>query len=72
MAEKQKGRKLTNISIDVAENGFEIRACYEPKKTLSQKAGWIPCSYEEPKKHVATSEAELYAQLKKIIGKTIE
>lgn len=48
MAEKE-GKFHGNI--DEIENGFEI-SCYRDKKpTLSQKAGWIPGSYEPPKRY---------------------
>jgi hypothetical protein len=35
MAEKDKGA-LTSFEVEIAKNGFEIRARYAPKKTLSQ------------------------------------
>ena len=66
MAEKDKGA-LTCISIDIAKNGFEIRASYEPKKTLSQKKGWVPSSYCEPDKYVCNTKAALTAKINEIL-----
>lgn len=66
MAEKDKGN-LTCISIDIAKNGFEIRANYEPKKSLSQKKGWVPSSYCEPDKYVCNSKAALTAKINEIL-----
>lgn len=60
--------KLTCISIDVAKNGFEIRASYEAKKSLSQKKGWVPSSYVEPDKFVATTKAQLVAKINELLG----
>ena len=67
MAEKDKG-KLTRIYISVAKNGFEIEANYEPKKTLSQKKGWVPCGYCEPDKYVVNSKAALTAKVSELLG----
>lgn len=66
MADKDKG-KLTCITIDVAKNGFEIRASYEPKKSLSQKKGWIPSCYVEPDKFVATTKAQLNTKVNELL-----
>ena len=60
--------KLTCITIDVAKNGFEIRASYEPKKSLSQKKGWVPYSYCEPDKFVATTKAALTTKIGELLG----
>ncbi len=60
--------KLTCISIDVAKNGFEIRASYEAKKSLSQKKGWVPSGYVEPDKFVATTKAQLVTKLNELLG----
>lgn len=50
MSEKKNEQKL-HVSIDQIENGWEV-SCYRDKKpTLSQKAGWIPSSYEPPKRY---------------------
>lgn len=67
MADKDKG-KLTCITIDVAKNGFEIRASYEPKKSLSQKKGWVPYAYCEPDKFVATTKAALTTKIGELLG----
>jgi len=68
MAEKKdEKRKLTCINIDIAKNGYELRCSYEPKKSLSQRAGWVPSTYEEPTKYVAKNEDELIAQIKKVL-----
>jgi hypothetical protein len=62
MAEKDKG-ELRSFEVEIAKNGFEIRARYAPKKTLSQKKGWVPESYCEPEKSVATSKADMLKQI---------
>lgn len=64
--EKNEG-KLTRVYIAVAENGFEIECSYAPKKSLSQRAGWTPAPYEEPKKYVVNNKAELIAHLNKVL-----
>jgi len=66
MAEKNKG-ELTSFEVEIAKNGFEIRARYAPKKTLSQKKGWVPDSYCEPEKSVATSKTELIKQINALV-----
>jgi hypothetical protein len=71
VADKDKG-KLTCITVEVAKNGYEIRASYEPKKSLSQKKGWIPSPYVEPDKCVATSKADLLKQLSELVPETKE
>lgn len=67
MAEKDKG-KLTRLCITIAKNGFEIEASYEPKKSLSQKKGWVPSPWCEPDKYVVTSKAALTAKVNEIIS----
>jgi hypothetical protein len=67
MAEKDKG-KLTRICITVAKNGFEIEASYEPKKTLSQKKGWVPSPWVEPDKYVCNTKAALAAKVSELLG----
>lgn len=62
MADKDKG-PLTRLYVTVAKNGFEIEASYEPKKSLSQKKGWVPSPYCEPEKSVATSKEDLLKQI---------
>lgn len=69
MADKDKG-KLTRLYISVAKNGFEIEASYEPKKTLSQKKGWVPSPYCEPDKYVCDSVAKLKAKIDELLGAT--
>lgn len=66
MAEKEKG-KLTSFEVEIAKNGYEMRARYAPKKSLSQKKGWVPESYCEPEKTIATSKAELVKQINELL-----
>jgi hypothetical protein len=66
MAEPDKS-KLTSFEVEIAKNGFEIRARYAPKKTLSQKKGWVPDSWCEPEKSVATSKADLVKQVNELV-----
>ena len=71
MAEKDhKGEVLTCINIDIAKNGYEVRCSYQKeKKTLSQRAGWVPCSdgWQEPDKYIAKTKKELVEQLNKVL-----
>jgi hypothetical protein len=60
--------KLTCISIDIAKNGYEIRASYEAKKSLSQKKGWVPSTWTEPEKYVCTTKAALTTKLNELLG----
>lgn len=66
MAEKDKG-KLTRLYISVAKNGYEIEASYEPKKTLSQKKGWVPSPYCEPDKYVVNTKDELTKKISDLL-----
>lgn len=66
MAEKDKG-KLSRLYISVAKNGFEIEANYEPKKTLSQKKGWVPSPYCEPDKYVVNTKEQLTKKINELI-----
>ena len=71
MADKEKDHKeevLTGISIDIAKNGYEIRCSYQKKKkSLSQRAGWVPDCYQEPDKYIAKTKKELVEQLNKVL-----
>lgn len=63
MAEKKSEQKF-HVSIDQIENGWEV-SCYRDKKpTLSQKAGWIPSSYESPKRYSFASLEEALKHVK--------
>jgi hypothetical protein len=65
MAEKQG--KL-HVCIDEIENGYEV-SCYRDKKpSLSQKAGWIPSSYEPPKKYSFKTMKEALAHVSEESG----
>ena len=66
MADKDKG-KLTRLYLTVAENGYEIEASYEPKQTLSQRKGWVPPSYSEPKKCLAMNKKDLLKKIDEIV-----
>jgi uncharacterized membrane protein len=71
MADKEKKDyygKLCSINICVAENGFNIRCCYEAEKSLSQRAGWVPCSMGECKEYVAKSKGDLTKKLEEILN----
>jgi hypothetical protein len=59
------GMKLTGISIDLAEDGYEIRVCKQ-KESLSSRKGWIPQQYKE-EKYVATTKKELLEKLAKVV-----
>lgn len=66
MADKDKG-KLTGLYVRIAKNGFEVEANYEPKKTLSQRKGWVPSSYCEPDKYVAMTKADLVKRINELM-----
>jgi hypothetical protein len=66
MAEPDKS-KLQSFEVEIAKNGFEIRARYASKKSLSQKKGWVPDSYCEPEKSVAMSKADLLKQVGELV-----
>jgi hypothetical protein len=67
MAEKDKG-PLTRLFITVAKNGFEVEATYEPKKSLSQKKGWVPSPYCEPDKYVMNTKADLLKKVGELLA----
>lgn len=67
MADKDKG-PLTRLYITVAKNGFEVEATYEPKKSLSQKKGWVPSPYCEPDKYVMNSKADLLKKVGELLA----
>ncbi len=66
MADKDKG-PLTRLYITVAKNGFEIEATYEPKKSLSQRKGWVPSPYCEPDKYVVNTKAALVTKINELV-----
>lgn len=66
MSDKEKG-PLTRLYITVAKNGFEIEANYEPKKSLSQRKGWVPSPYCEPDKYVCNTKAALVAKINELV-----
>lgn len=71
MADKKEKKckcgDFQSFSVSKAENGYKISACFENKKTLSSRAGWVPscCTYKE---FVATSRPEMFARLEKILS----
>lgn len=72
MADKEKDKKeskgeLCHISISVAENGYKICCCYEPEKTLSQRAGWVPYDMGKPVEYVEKTKAAVIKQLESIL-----
>ena len=64
---KEKTEKF-HASIDEIENGFEVGCRKEKKMTLSQKKGWVPCSYEEPKRYSFDTLDKALAHIKKEAG----
>lgn len=64
-------RKIENIYIRCEEIdgkcGFRAEVTREPKKTLSQKAGWVPSHYEKPEAFTSTSKKELLKKLEEIL-----
>lgn len=62
MADK---KEKFHASIDEIENGFEVACRTEKKQSLSKRAGWVPCSYEEPKRYSFKTLEEALAHIKK-------
>lgn len=60
--------KLTCLCIDVAKNGYEIKASYEAKQSLSQKKGWVPSPWVEPDKYVVNTVAALKSKIDELLG----
>lgn len=67
--DKVKKEKV-HITIDEIDNGFEVSCYTEKKKTLSQRAGWVPecSSYSSTKKLAFKTMNEVLAHLKKEQG----
>ena len=59
--------KLTSLRICIAKNGYEVEACYEPKKSLSQKKGWVPSPWVEPDKYVCTDKKCLTDKINELL-----
>jgi hypothetical protein len=73
MADKKEKKckcgDFSNFSVNKAENGYKISACFEKKnKSLSERAGWCPTSGGSYKEYVATSKPEMFNRLEKIMG----
>ena len=64
-------RKIQSLWINCEEIddkcGYRVEITKEPKKSISQKAGWVPSGYEQPEKFTATSKEKLLAKLKEIL-----
>ena len=68
MAEKEKAcGELCHIAICVVENGYKISCNYEPEKTLSMKAGWVPCPAYDSKDYVEKTKEAVLKRLKDIL-----
>lgn len=66
-----KDMKLRNIYITCEEvdgkDAFRVEASFSKKKrSISQRAGWVPESYSEPEKATCTSVEELVKKIKEI------
>lgn len=71
MAEKEKEScgDLRDIHICAVENGFKICCCYEPgDKTLSEKAGWVPCRAPECKDYVEKTTDAVVKRVKELLS----
>ena len=63
MAKKEDGK--LHIKIDQIENGFEVSCCRDKKpKSISERAGWVPTMYEEPKKHAFPTLEKAWQHIK--------
>lgn len=70
MADKKDDKpkeNLCNISICVADNGYQVDCYYEAEQTLSARAGWVPPTCCKPKKLVAKTKDDLLKQLKEVL-----
>jgi hypothetical protein len=72
MADKKEEKKespgeLCHISICVAENGYKISCSYQPEKSLSQRAGWVPCMPGESKDYVEKTKSALLKTLESVL-----
>jgi len=68
MAEKDKpAGELCHLSICVVENGYKLSCSYESEKTLSQKAGWVPCPMGECKEYVEKTKEAVLKRLKEVL-----
>ena len=73
MAEKKektcKCGDFQSFDVSKAENGYRISARFEKKKkSISERAGWVPSSTCTYKDFVATSKPELFARIEKIMA----
>ena len=60
--------ELVNFSVCKAENGFKVSASYEKKKkTISQRAGWVPNCTNEYKDYVYKTDKELIAAIASLV-----
>jgi len=59
--------ELKSFEVCKAENGFKVSARYETKKkTLSQRAGWVPDTSWDYKEYVYKTEDELSDAVKNL------
>lgn len=65
--EKEKKGECTNINICKAKNGYKINCFYECEKTLSQRAGWAPCSPCETEDWVEKTKEAVIKRLEEIL-----
>ena len=70
MAEKKEkcSGEVCHISVEVAENGYNVTCCYEPEKSLGQRAGWYPCGPGESKKYVEKTPDAVAKRVKEILS----
>jgi hypothetical protein len=65
--EKEKKGECSHISICRAKNGFKVCCSYECEKTLSQRAGWAPCSPCETEDYVEKTKEAVIKRLEEIL-----
>jgi hypothetical protein len=66
--EKGKTGELCHVSICRVENGYKISCSYEPEeKSLSQRAGWVPCMPGECKDYVEKTKSAVIKRLEEIL-----
>ena len=67
MAEEKTAKEPTHIRLCRVENGWKISCNYESEQSLSQKAGWVPCSMGEEKCYVEKTKDAVIKRLKEVL-----
>lgn len=67
--DEQKFGDFCHMSIRKVDNGYEICASYDNKeKSLSERAGWVPCMPCPSKERIAKSKESVLKEVKELLG----